>query len=346
MTRWLVTGGKGLVGQRLLARLSRSQEGCGAIAARECIGLLRGPVSPEHALPGVRYRICGDLAVIEDWAPFVEGVDILVHSAARVHVMSDTEPDPLAAFRRVNTDGTLKLARAAALAGVRRFIYLSSIKVNGERTAAGQMFTHRDVPAPSDPYAISKREAEDGLREIAATAAMELVIVRPPLVYGPGVQGNFLTMMRWLRRGVPLPFGAIHNRRSLVALDNLVDLLATCGEHPRAPNETFLASDGEDVSTTELLRRTARAMGVRARLLPVPESLLRGAAALAGRGDVATRLFDSLLIDPSHTRQRLSWEPPLSLDEGLALATGEPPRVVNAERSVTELTPRTRSGLH
>jgi UDP-glucose 4-epimerase len=238
--------------------------------------------------------------------------------------MHDTAADPLTAFRAVNVEGTLNLARQAAAAGVKRFVFVSSVKVNGEATLPGQPFTADDAPAPLDAYGISKMEAEQALREIALQTGMEVVIIRPPLVYGPGVKANFAAMMRWLQRGVPLPLGAIHNQRSLVALDNLVDLIVTCLTHPAAANQTFLVSDGEDVSTTELLRRMGRAMGRPARLIPVPVSWLKLAAALVGKRDVAQRLCGSLQVDIEKTRRLLGWTPPLTLDQGLKKAATGP----------------------
>lgn len=250
----------------------------------------------------------------------MQGVGALVHCAARVHVMQDDAADPLEAYRLVNVEGTLNLARQAATAGVRRFVFVSSIKVNGEASLSGQPFTADDVPTPLDPYGVSKLEAEQGLRELEAQTGMDVVIVRPPLVYGPGVRANFASMMRWVARGVPLPLGAIHNFRSMVALDNLVDLLVTCLKHPAAAGQTFLASDGEDVSTPELLRRSAQAMGKTAFLLPVPTFLLESGAALLGKRDVAQRLCGSLQVDIEKTRRLLGWKPPLTLNQGLKKA--------------------------
>jgi nucleoside-diphosphate-sugar epimerase len=199
---------------------------------------------------------------------------------------------------------------------------VSSIKVNGEATLLGRPFSADDAPAPLDAYSLSKMEAEQGLRELAAQTGMEVVIIRPPLVYGPGVKANFAAMMRWLKCGVPLPLGAIHNQRSLVSLDNLVDLIVLCLTHPAAANQTFLVSDGEDVSTTQLLRRMGQALGCPARLVPVPVSVLKLAAAIVGKSDVAQRLCGSLQVDISKTHQLLGWTPPLSLDEGLRRAAG------------------------
>jgi len=232
--------------------------------------------------------------------------------------MHETANDPLAEFRKVNVDGTLNLARQAAAAGVRRFIFISSIKVNGEGSALGAPYLADAKPAPADPYGISKMEAEQGLRALAAETGMEVVIIRPVLVYGPGVKANFRSMMSWLNKGVPLPLGAIHNQRSLVALDNLVDLIVTCIDHPAAANQTFLVSDGEDLSTTELLRRMGAALGKPARLLPVPAFMLQAGAALLGKRDMAQRLCGSLQVDISKTRELLNWTPPVSVDQALA----------------------------
>lgn len=261
--------------------------------------------------------VTGSLGEAFDWAPALRGVDRVVHLAARVHVMQDAAADPLTEFRRTNVAGTLSLARAAADAGVRRFVFVSSIKVNGEGTRDGVPFDANDSPAPADPYGVSKREAEDGLFEIGRDTGMEVVVVRPPLVYGPGVKANFEAMMRWLMRGVPLPLGAIGNRRTLVGLDNLVDLIATCLEHPAAAGEIFLAGDDEDLSTTDLLRRLAAALGVRARLIPVPAALLEAAAALIGKRSVAQRLCSNLQVDIGKARRLLGWTPPVPVDEGL-----------------------------
>jgi nucleoside-diphosphate-sugar epimerase len=231
--------------------------------------------------------------------------------------MRDSAADPLTEFRKVNVESTLELARQAAKCYVKRFIFISSVKVNGEQTQPGHPFRPNDAPAPQDPYGISKMEAEAGLRTIAQQTGMEVVIIRPPLVYGPGVKANFASMVKWLQRGAPLPLGAIHNRRSLVALDNLVDLIITCIDHPAAANQTFMVSDDEDVSTTELLRRMGAALGKPARLLAVPQQVLEWGARIAGKQDMSQRLFSSLQVDIQATRQVLGWTPPVSLDQGL-----------------------------
>jgi nucleoside-diphosphate-sugar epimerase len=255
-----------------------------------------------------------------NWTGALREVDAVIHLAARVHVMKDTAPDPLAEFRRVNVHGTLNLTRQAAAAGVKRFVFVSSVKVNGESTLAGQAFTEADAPNPQDAYGVSKLEAEQGLREIAAQAGMEVVVIRPPLVYGPGVKANFAALMRAVRRGWPLPLGAVHNQRSLVALDNLVDFIVTCTTHPQAANQTFLVSDAHDLSIPQLVRGLARAAGVPARLLPVPVWVLQAGATLLGKGDAVRRLCGNLQVDISKARELLAWVPPVAVDEGLRRA--------------------------
>lgn len=308
--RVLLTGASGFVGQGLLERMS-------TLPNLELVAALRRPVSgfPESVislqLPG--------LEPDTDWQEGLKGIGAVIHSAARVHVMHDTFSDPLAEFRKVNVEGTLNLARQAAEAGVRRFIFISSIKVNGEGTSVNAPYLADAQAAPADPYGISKMEAEQGLRALATETGMEVVIIRPVLVYGPGVKANFLSMMCWLHKGVPLPFGAIHNRRSLVALDNLVDLIVTCIDHPAAANQTFLVSDGEDLSTTELLSKMAVALGKPARLLPVPSRLLEAGAAMLGKQALAQRLCGSLQVDISKTRKLLGWSPSVGVDEALRL---------------------------
>ncbi|MBV5330079.1 MAG: SDR family oxidoreductase [Chlorobium sp.] len=281
--RVLVSGSNGFVGAALCRALVRV--GCNPICAvRSASG------------DGAEF-VVGEVDGHTNWCAALADCKTVVHLAARVHVMRDMEIDPLAAFRQVNVEGTLNLARQAAASGVRRFIFLSSIKVNGEETAVShskhlsdgimKSFREDDVPDPHDAYAVSKWEAEQGLLKIALETGMEVVIIRPPLVYGPGVRANFLVMMCWLQKRFPLPMGAIHNKRSLVAIDNLLDLILTCIHHPAAANQVFLAGDGEDLSTTELLRRLGLAMGRPARLLPVPVVLLKIGAALLGRKDIA-----------------------------------------------------------
>lgn len=267
---------------------------------------------------GVSAVQVGELSPITDWSEALQRVRTVVHCAARVHVMEEKSSNPLAAFRQMNVEGTANLARQAEAAGARRFIFLSSIKVNGEFTAEGRPFTADDVPAPQDPYGISKLEAEQLLRKIAAETGMEVVIIRPPLVYGSGVKANFESLMRCLTRGVPLPLAAAtENRRSLVALENLVDLIVTCLEHPAAANQTLLVSDGEDLSTADLLKRLGAVLGHPARLFYLPPPLLRLGATVVRKPGIYQRLYGSLQLDIAKTHQLLNWAPPISVDEGL-----------------------------
>lgn len=303
----LVTGANGFVGSALCETL-RSD----GVVVRGAVRSLR---SQQDGFETVEV---GSLTFETDWSAALKNVQQVVHLAARVHIMDDDSQDPLAEFRRVNVEGTANLARQAASAGVRRFVFLSSIKVNGEFTEIGLPFTADDVPAIEDPYGISKHEAEQLLRQIAAETGMEVVIIRPPLVYGPGVKANFEAMMRWLVRRVPLPLASVtHNRRSLVALDNLVDLIVTCLNHPAAANQTFLVSDGEDLSTAELLRRLGLALGHPARLFYAPPALLKLGAALVNKPGIYQRLCGSLQLDIGKTQQLLGWKPLVSVDEGL-----------------------------
>lgn len=267
-----------------------------------------------------RKAVMTDFSTPLGWNDILKRTHAVIHCAGRVHVIGDRAGGRLAEYRKVNVDGTLTLARQAAGEGVRRFIFTSSIKVNGKATEPGKPYTALDAPAPQDSYGISKLEAEMGLRQIAQETGMELVIIRPVLVYGPGVKANFHSMMTWLSKGVPLPLGAIRNKRSLVSLDNLVDLILTCLHHPAAAHQTFLVSDGEDLSTPEMLRRMSRALGKTPRLLPLPVALLKGIAAMLGNRAAAQRLCDSLQVDIEHTRHTLGWSPPLSVDEGFRAA--------------------------
>ncbi len=306
----LITGASGFVGSRLVETL-KDKDGV------QVTGAVRRQVA-EHK-DGIKQINVGELSPETDWTAALVDVDVVIHAAARVHVMNDVESDPLAVFRKVNVEGTLNLARQAVASGVSRFIFISSIKVNGEGTVPGKPFTADDMPAPLDPYGISKMEAEAGLRDIAAGSNLEVVIIRPVLVYGPGVKANFLNMMRWLDKGIPLPFGSISNRRSLVALDNLVDLIITTTTHPAAANQTFLVSDGEDLSTTQLLRRMATALNKKASLLPIPSVLLSTGASLLGKKSLSQRLCGSLQVDIDKTCSLLSWRPLVTVDQALGL---------------------------
>jgi len=286
------------------------------------------------ALPsGVVGAMIGDIGPETDRSDALDGIEGIVHLAARVHVMCESVADPLAAFREVNVEGTKCLAIAAANAGVKRFVYISSVKVNGERTgnkSSGQwsgvrgqggelkeVFSEWDVPEPQDPYAVSKWEAEQGLMAIAKETGLEVVIIRPPLVYGPGVKANFLRLIKLVKRGIPLPFGCVKNRRSLIYIENLVDAILTCMTNPNAAGKTYLVSDGQDVSTPELIQMMAGASGRRALMLPVPVWMMRMAGRIIGRSDEFERLFGSLTVDISKIRRELNWYPPFTMEEGI-----------------------------
>lgn len=299
----LVTGAGGFVGEALVFRLLLDNRFSPVATARGSTRL--------SGLCSVRPL---DLAAPQAF-PVLEGVHAVVHAAARVHVMHETADDALSAFREVNVRGTLRLARHAADSGVKRFIFISSIKVNGESTERDKPFTADDPANPTDPYGVSKFEAEEALKMLALETGMEVVIIRPPLVYGPGVKANFLSMLNWLDKGIPLPLGAIDNRRSLVSIGNLVDLIVTCLTHPAAANQTFLVSDGEDLSISGLLRRLAAALGNKARLIPVPQWMLNFGASLLGRQAVAQRVCGSLQVDISKNRELLGWVPPISVEK-------------------------------
>ena len=308
----LVTGANGFVGSALVARLARD--------GRDVLAGIRSTSTVPS--PGMRVVSLGDLAEQGSRESLLAGVSCVVHAAARVHVLNDRARDPLTEFRRVNVDGTLMLARQAARAGVRRFLFVSSIKVNGEKTTPGRPFLATDPPQPSDAYGKSKQEAEAGLLELGRTTGFEIVIVRPPLVYGPGVRANFRALMKLLRSGWPLPFGAIDNRRSLIGINNLVDILVTCIDTRTVVNETFLVSDDHDVSTTGLMQRLAVALNVRPRLLRIPPRVLTGAGALLGVSERMRRICESLQVDISATKHTLKWQPRYTLDQELA-ATAE-----------------------
>ena len=259
----------------------------------------------------------GDINGATDWTEALVDVGVVIHLAARVHVMKETAVDALSAYRKVNVEGTLNLAQQAVQAGVKRFIFISSIKVNGEATALGHAYNEEQAPAPVDAYGISKYEAELALQQLAVETGIEVVIIRPTLIYGPGVKANFRAMMRCLALGIPLPLALIHNQRSLLALDNLIDLIQLCIIHPAAANQTFLASDGVDLSTPELLRSMADALGKPARLIKLPVSLLMLGAKLIGKQAVAQRLCGSLQVDSSKARELLGWQPPVSVQDAL-----------------------------
>ncbi|ENO13420.1 NAD-dependent epimerase/dehydratase family protein [Marinobacter nanhaiticus D15-8W] len=307
LKKLFITGGAGFVGSAILNRLARQRDMQIFAHFRQYNKHLPASITP---------IVSSSFAALPD-PMFLQGVQVVIHSAARVHVMEDDARDPMSEFRKVNVQDTLSLARQAAQHGVSRFVFISSIKVNGERTPQGRAFTPEDDPAQEDPYGISKMEAERGLQQLARCTGMEVVIIRPPLVYGPGVKGNFASLIKLVEKGLPLPLGAIPNRRSLVGVDNLVDLIITCIDHPAAANQVFLVSDGEDLSTPELLRRLAAATGRRSLLISVPPGLLELVAILIGKRAMVQRLLSSLQVDISKTQSRLGWEPPFSVDEGL-----------------------------
>jgi nucleoside-diphosphate-sugar epimerase len=300
----LVTGASGFVGRALCEMLTA--------AGRTPRIATRAPLagSPDAF-------IVGEVGPDTNWRAALEDVRCVVHLVARTHVLRETAADPLADYRRINTQGTERLARAAAAQGVRRLVFVSSVKVNGERTGESP-YTEADEPHPEDGYGISKREAEQALSRIAAETKIETVILRPPLVYGPGVKGNFLRLMNIIARGVPLPLASVANRRSMIYVGNLANAIVGAIDAPQAAGRTYLVSDGEDVSTPDLARAIARALGVRPRLLPFPPALLHAAAALTGRGAEVGRLISSLQVDSSRIRRELGWRPGFSLEHGLA----------------------------
>lgn len=315
MFKVMVTGGNGFIGSATIRGL-----------------LSRGIYSPVATVRKHSDNVISNCEVIEiddlqnnvNWKKNLENIDVIIHTAARVHVMNDQADDPLNEYRRVNVDGTLNLAQQAADIGVKRFIFLSSIKVNGEATFSNNPFKPEDIPRPVDPYGIAKLEAERGLFDIADQSGMEVVCIRPTLVYGSGAKGNFSTLLWLVKQRIPLPLaGATNNRRSLVALGNLVDLLIRCIEHPKAGNQTFLVSDGEDVSTADLICRIGHALGQRALLINIPLSILEIVAKVFGKTEEAQRLLTSLQVDISKTCELLDWKPPLSLDDGLDAAVNQ-----------------------
>lgn len=308
MSSCLVTGWDGFVGRALCARLLRSD------------WRIRGTARTagfEERRPEAFETVNADLIGPEQpWRQALSGIDLVIHLAARVHVMKDSAADPLAAFRLTNVVGTERLARLAASRGAKRFVYLSSVKVNGE--GAERPYSEADAPAPEDPYAVSKFEAEQSLRAVARETGLELVILRPPLIYGPGVKANFLRLLRLIDKGVPLPLASVRNRRSLIYLGNLIDAVVQCAMHPKAAGKTYLVSDGEDVSTPELIARVGAALGSPARLVPFPPFAFHLAARLLGRPGAARRLFGSLAVDSSQIRKELGWASPCTMAQGLS----------------------------
>lgn len=306
--RMLITGASGFVGQRVYAQALRDGF------------VVRGALRRHGEAPAIFDSVVvGEINDATDWSQVLRDVDVVIHLAARVHVMKDNAIDPLGEFRRVNTDGTENLARQAAQAGVKRLVYVSSIKVNGEATQGGDRFSELDAPLPQDPYGVSKWEAEQALHRVALETGLEIVIVRPPLVYGVGVKANFAQMIKVLYQNFPLPLASVRNSLSLIYVDNLVNALILCATHPHAAGQTYLVSDGEDISTPDLLRQLGAAMGHSARLFACPVTLLKLAGRLTGRADQIERLTGSLQIDSGKIRRELGWTPPYSVSQGLQL---------------------------
>lgn len=312
MMRILVTGASGLIGGALVKSLSIAKDISVSGVVRNLDTKLPNNVKP---------ILVTNINAAQNWVEILKDVDVIVHCAARVHVMQEIAASPLESYRQANVVGTVNLAMQAAACGVKRLVFVSTVKVNGEKTLIDSPFFADDSTAPTDSYGISKAEAENALREIASNTNLEVVIVRPPLVYGPGVKANFLALLQALNNRTPLPFAGITaNRRSLVALDNLVDCLITCITHPNAANQTFFVSDGEDMSTAQLLIRMGIALGKPARLIFVPLFLLKFVAKLARKTTQAQRLLGNLQVDISKTKEHLNWIPPISVDEGLRRA--------------------------
>lgn len=310
MKRVLVTGASGFVGRRLCTHLVN--EGW----------QVRAAMRNSSAIPlaeGIETHVMPDIGPETDWYETLSGVEAVVHLAARVHVMRESGMDGLQEHRRVNTEGTAALARAAARAGVLRFVYLSTIKVNGERTT-GSPFTETDAPDPADAYGLSKLEAEQQLARIAGETGLAAAIFRPPLMYGPGVKGNFRRLISLVRRRIPLPLASIANARSMLGVDNMVSAIDTVLRRPQPVSGTFLISDGHDLSTPELVRKIGAAMGLNPRIFACPPSLLLAAASLAGKGGEARRMIESLRVDCGKLRRELQWNPPVGVDAGIAAA--------------------------
>ncbi len=309
MTSILLTGINGFVGAATNQRL--------ATAGFTVRGIVRTLNTNTPKINGITYHEIGNITPTTDWTIALEGIDTIVHLANRAHVMQEHASNPLAEYRNVNVTGSVNLAQQAAKAGVRRFIFVSSIKVNGEATQE-QPFCETSMPNPQDPYGVSKWEAEQALQQIATETSLELVILRPPLMYGAGVKANFLRLMQAIDRGIPLPLGAItYNRRSMLYVGNLADAIATCITHPQAAGHTFLVSDGHNVATTTLIRHLANALGKPARLLPIPQQFIQLAGSLTGKNAAVSRLIGSLCIDSSKIRHVLDWSPPFTLEKGL-----------------------------
>lgn len=312
MNTVMLTGSTGFVGSALLAELKRLPD-------FRVVSAVRSDASNSSD----DVVVVGNIDGTTDYSSALSGVNVVVHAAARAHIMHDEVVNPLEEYRKVNVEGTLNLAKQAAAAGVKRFVYISSIKVNGESTTGLSASTEVDSTRPEDPYGVSKYEAEVGLRLLAKETGLEVVIIRPPLVYGPGVKANFLSLLKLSATGLPLPFGSVNNKRSMVYVGNLVDLIVRCINHPSAANETFLVSDGDDVSLRSLLTMMRSAMGRSARLVPVPVGLFKLAGALTGRRGVVDRLVGDLQVDSTKARKLLEWEPPFTVIQGIEVTVAD-----------------------
>lgn len=307
MKNLLITGATGFIGKELSLKLLQKNYKLTASIRK-----------PSSTLPSqINKFIINDSFASLDWTPALKSINTVIHTAARVHVMHDKSTNPLAEFRKINVDATLNLAQQAASSGVSRFIFISSIKANGESTNSHHIFTPDNTTIPTDPYGLSKYEAEQGLLALAKKTKMEIVIIRPPLVYGLNVKGNFLSLIKCVQKRIPLPLGSIYNRRSFVALDNLVDFIICCINHPKAANEIFIISDNEDISTTELLHRLATAFNTKSLLVPIPSTILLFFAKLLSKKEALDRLLGSLQVDSSKARELLSWKPVTSMDNQL-----------------------------
>jgi nucleoside-diphosphate-sugar epimerase len=308
----LVTGATGFVGRPLCEQLIQNSFG-----VRGSVRITETPIN----LPvGVQAAEISSIGSATDWTTALTGIDIVIHLAARVHVMVDTSEDPLEAYRQVNVAGTENLARQAVACNVKRLVFISTVKVHGEETDLP--YTELDILAPEDPYGVSKQEAEDVLRQVAAETGLEVVVIRTPLVYGPGVKANFLRLIETVQRGIPLPLACLRNSRSLIGLRNLVDAIITCATHPQSAGNSYLVSDGEDVSTPELVRRISTAFGRSSRLFPVPLPLMRLAGILTGKGTAVDRLAGSLTVDTTKIRRELGWQPPYTMEQELFETAG------------------------
>ncbi|WNC71198.1 SDR family oxidoreductase [Thalassotalea psychrophila] len=307
MMNILITGANGFVGKHLTKYLITQNHTVTAGTRHACL-----------ELPQTEQFIYDNFNPSLKWQTALANIDVVIHCAARVHLLNDKSTDPLTVYREVNTKATVELAKQAMATGVKRFIFISSIKVNGESTLPDKPFTELDEPKPTDPYAISKLEAEMQLAELTANTSMDLVIIRPPLVYGPGVKANFAKMISYVQKGIPLPFGAIKNKRSLVAIDNLTHFIELCCKHPKAANQTFLISDDNDLSSTQLLTQISKALNKQSRLMAIPQKLLSFALIIIGLKQQALRLLENLQISPNKAKALLNWQPVISTEHALS----------------------------